>query len=142
MRFLDTNIFIRYLTGDDPAKAAACFDLFRRLNGGQETCTTCEAVIAEVVYVLASRATYNLPPAAIRDRLAPLLGLTGLRLPNRAVYLRALDLLTEHPGLDFEDCLLAAHMERAGEAELYSYDRDFDRIDGVTRLEPPLSTAG
>jgi hypothetical protein len=27
-------------------------------------------------------------------------------------------------------------MEDEGLTELYSYDNDFDRVDGVTRLEP------
>ncbi len=34
MRFVDTNIFIRYLTNDDPRKAQACFDLFQRAKQG------------------------------------------------------------------------------------------------------------
>ncbi len=136
MRFLDTNIFIRFITGDDPTKAAACLDLFQRLRSGAESCTTCEAVITEVVYVCSSRATYNLPSQAIRARLAPLLALPGLRIADKGVHLRALDLLVEHPTLDFEDMVLAAHMERSGESEIYSYDRDFDRIPGVRRIEP------
>ena len=118
MRFLDANIFIRHLTYDDPQKAAACTELFRRLDAGQETATTCEAIIAEVVYVLSSRRQYGLPPAEIRTRLAPILAVPGLRLANKCVYLRALDLFVEHRNLDFEDVLLAAHMERVGESEI------------------------
>ena len=30
MRFLDTNVFLRYLTGDDEVKAQACYELFQR----------------------------------------------------------------------------------------------------------------
>lgn len=36
MRFVDSNIFIRYLTGDDPTKARAAFDLFQRIKRGEE----------------------------------------------------------------------------------------------------------
>jgi hypothetical protein len=28
--FVDTNIFLRHLTGDDPVKAKACFEIFQR----------------------------------------------------------------------------------------------------------------
>ncbi len=136
MRFLDTNIIIRYLTRDDEAKAAACFDLFERVSRGEEEVTTCEAIITEVVYALSSRAHYGLPPDEIRARLAPVLAMRGLRLPNKQLYLRALDLYAAYPSLDFEDLLLAAYMERDGIQELYSYDRDFDRISGVRRVEP------
>lgn len=138
MKFLDTNIFLRYLTQDDPIKSAACFALFRDVRDGNADATTCEAVISEIVYVLASRVSYNLPRVDIQARLAPVLSLSGLKLPHRGTYLRALDLYVTHSALDFEDALCVAHMERAGITEIESYDRDFDRVPGITRLEPPV----
>jgi predicted nucleic acid-binding protein len=60
MRFVDSNIFLRALTGDDPVMAPACEDLFRRVDRGEEEVSTCEAVITEIVDVLSSRATYGL----------------------------------------------------------------------------------
>ncbi len=137
MKFLDSNIFLRYLTQDDPDKSAACFALFKDIREDKVKATTCEAVISEVVYVLASRVSYNLPRADIRARLTVVLGLRGLKLPHRSVYLRALDLYVAYPALDFEDALCVAHMERAGITEIESYDRDFDRVPGTTRGEPP-----
>jgi predicted nucleic acid-binding protein len=61
----------------------------------------------------------------------------GLKLPQRRSYLRALDLYQTH-GIDFEDALTAAHMERLGLTELFSYDRDFDSLKGIgfSRIEP------
>ena len=38
--------------------------------------------------------------------------------------------------LDFGDAMIAASMRLDGLATLYSYDRDFDRLADVTRLEP------
>jgi predicted nucleic acid-binding protein len=52
------------------------------------------------------------------------------------VYLTALDLIVETPSLDFTDALCAAHMERLGLSEIYTFDRDFDRINGVERVAP------
>ena len=37
MPFVDTNIFLRYLTKDDPDKAQACFELFKRAEANQVT---------------------------------------------------------------------------------------------------------
>jgi predicted nucleic acid-binding protein len=54
------------------------------------------------------------------------------------MYLRAFDIFAAHPRLDFEDAVSAAIVERMNPAELYSYDRDFDRIGEVTRIEPAL----
>ena len=57
-------------------------------------------------------------------------------MPNKRVYLVALDIFAARPSLDFEDALSVAYMQNEGIAELYSYDRDFDRISGITRIEP------
>ena len=136
MKFIDTNIFVRYLTQDDPVKAAACLALFQRVRAGQEEVTTCEAIITEVVYMLSSLTLYNLAAQDIRARLLPVLTLQNFQLPQKDVYLRALELYEMYPTLDFEDVLSVAHMEETGVQVLLSYDRDFDRMEGITRQEP------
>jgi uncharacterized protein len=137
MQFVDTNIFIRYFTRDDPEKAQACLRLFEQANHNQVTLTTSESVIAEVVFILSSRRLYNLSRQAVRMRLYPILSLQGLRLAHKRQYLRALDLYSSN-NIDFEDALSVAFMERNHIAELYSYDQDFEPIEGssITRVEP------
>ena len=135
MRFVDTNIFIRHLTRDDPEKAQACYQLFLSAQRNEVALTTSEAVIAEVVYVLSSKQLYNLPREQIRVLLYPLLTLRGFKLSGREVYLRALDVYASSD-LDFEDAIAVAHMERHQLSEIHSYDRHFDQMSGVTRLEP------
>jgi predicted nucleic acid-binding protein len=136
VRFLDTNVFVRYLTQDDPAKTRASAELIRRLELGEEEMMTSEMIIGEVAYILSARAHYGQPPAEIRDRVAPVIQAFGLRLEHKAVLLRALDLYALYPILDFEDALSVAHMESAGIDEIVSYDRGFDRVAGITRIEP------
>ncbi len=142
MTFLDTNIFLRYLTRDDEMKAEACKALFERLDRGEEQATTSESIIAEVAYVLSARtgAGYGLSPREVAGRLKPLLGLTGLKLLQKPNVRRALDVYAAHPFLDFEDALSVAHMERQNLTDITSYDADFDRVAAITRREP-LSTA-
>jgi predicted nucleic acid-binding protein len=135
MPFIDANVFIRYLTRDDPPKAEACFALFQRAKRDEITLVTTESVIAEVVYVLSSKQLYGLPRGTIRDLLYPLLSLPGLKLAYRKTYLQALDVYAGH-NVDFEDAVIVAQMERQSETELYSYDRDFDQVPGITRIEP------
>lgn len=137
MRFLDTNVVVRYLTGDDEAKAADCYRLFQRVQRGEEELLTSETVVSETAYVLSSsRLPYRLTHEEIRERFLPLLTLRGIRLPHKRVCLHALDLYAAAPFLDFEDALAVAHMEHAGVTEIFSYDQDFDRIPGVQRIEP------
>ncbi len=136
MLFLDTNIFLRYLTRDDEEKAQACFALLQAVKRGEEQVTTSEVVLAEVCYVLSSRARYGLSPADIAARLRPIISLRGFTLAHKRRFLRALDLYSSYPFLDFEDALTVAQLEQQGIRELISYDTDFDRIPGVTRQEP------
>jgi uncharacterized protein len=67
MRFVDTNIFIRYLTKDNPRKAEACFALFHRAKQGEEALTTSETVIGDVVYVLSAKDLCSPPQEEIRS---------------------------------------------------------------------------
>ena len=137
MRFLDTNVILRYVTHDDEAKGQASAELFQRVQRGEEELVTSEAIVAECAFILASRRhSYQFGRAEIRAELVPVLSLEGLTLPHKEVCLRALDLHVLFPQLDYEDALAVAHMEARGIAEVVSYDRDFDRVPGVARVEP------
>src|SRR5581483_4424214 len=83
-RFIDTNILLRYFTGDDPRKAAACLALLQRIEDGQETAITSSLVVFETAFSLYS--SYHLTRERIRDLLAPVLGLRGLRVPDRQTF--------------------------------------------------------
>lgn len=107
----------------------------QQVEAGVRTVTTSEGVIVEAVYVLSSKAVYNLPHSAIRTNPSGIITLKGLKLPNRRTYLRALDLYAS-TNLDFVDALNVAHMERAKIGTILSFDRDYDRVPGVTRREP------
>ena len=53
-RFVDTNIFLRYLTADDTLKYSKCKALFERAVSGKEILVTSGMVIAEVIWTLLS----------------------------------------------------------------------------------------
>jgi predicted nucleic acid-binding protein len=133
--FVDANIFVRLLTGDDPQKAARSLALFQRAQRGEFTLVTSESVVAEVGYVLSSRTTYQIARAAIAAALGPLIADPSLHVEHKESILRSLDLWKDS-NLDFTDCLSAEQVRRADLDGIYSYDRDFDRIPGVRRLEP------
>ncbi|MBM3130537.1 MAG: type II toxin-antitoxin system VapC family toxin [Chloroflexi bacterium] len=135
MEFLDTNIILRYLTKDDPVKAERCYELFQKVKRKEIQVVTSESVLAEVVYVLSSRALYNQPRENIRALLIPLVSWSGLKIAHRRAFLHALELYAT-TNLDFEDALSVAHMERLKINTILSYDEDFDRIKGIERREP------
>jgi predicted nucleic acid-binding protein len=133
--FVDTNIFIRFLTRDDPLKTSRCLELFQRAQRGEIVLITSESVIAETVYVLSSRMTYRMPRTDLATALRPVLAISALRIEHKASILDALARWESSP-LDFEDCLSIEHIRRTSLSDIYSYDRDFDRIPGIHRIEP------
>ena len=139
MRFLDTNVILRYLTRDDEQKAEACYQLFQKASRGEETLVTSEAIVAEVVYVLSSlRAGYRLNRSEITARLFPIIMIRGLRIPQKQIYVNALNIYASS-SFDFEDALAIAHMRQQDITQIFSYDRDFDSVPGIQRLEPQLT---
>lgn len=131
--FIDTNIFLRHLTGDDPAKAQACFQLIQDIEQGSITAWTSELVIAELVFVLHKQ--YKLDRTTVRDLLLPLISLPSLKIAHKRMYHRVFELFTDGP-LGYNDAYNAALMELNKATEIYSYDAEFDRIEGISRKEP------
>ena len=133
MRFLDTNIFIRFLTDDVPEKVDACEEIFKKAVEKQETLFTTELVIAEIVWVLES--FYELPKNEIQDKVEKILNTPNLICPHKDLILSALILYSEK-NIDYIDACNALILKENGIEELYSYDKHYDRIDWLTRLEP------
>ena len=94
-----------------------------------------DIVIFEMVYILQSQRHYGLSRSRIRQLVEPIIALRGLRLPRKSLYARAFDLYCD-TGVSFADAYNAAYMEGRGITEVYSYDTDFDRIPGISRVEP------
>ena len=132
-RFLDTTILLRYLTGDDPKKAAGALALLHRIEEGEERVATSPLVIFETVFTL--QKAYRIPRSQIRAALSDLISLRGVELPNKPVYLQALDLYTEK-NISFADAYNAAYIHAHHLNEIYSFDTDFDKIDDIIRVEP------
>lgn len=137
IQFIDTGIFLRYLTKDEQ-RYQACLTLFQQAERNQVSLLTSETVIAEIVLVLSSSKYYRLARQQIQAALSRLLLLPGLKVANRNIYLRALVLYTQHLSLDFEDCLLIAYMEQMNVQQVYSHDQSLDHITTIQRLEPAV----
>jgi predicted nucleic acid-binding protein len=136
LKLLDANVCLRYLLQDNMEQANASKVLFDRLAAGEETVFVSEAVVAEVVYVLTSRRLYGVPRAEAAGKVAALLGPQAIRLHAKAVCLRGLEVFAERSFVDFADALLVAYAESEPESLVYSFDHGFDRVEGLTRVEP------
>jgi predicted nucleic acid-binding protein len=136
--FLDTNIIIRYLTQDDPDKAARARQLLKQAEAGTVSLVISESIVVEVVQVLSSRVLYNQPRDQVASDLATILSLPKLKLANKRTCLRALTLWANAASsVDFVDALSVAQMEQQRISTVASFDQDFDRFPQIKRLEPP-----
>jgi predicted nucleic acid-binding protein len=137
---VDANYVLRFLvqpaTPEDQTMRATAAALFRRVRAGEESITTTDAVIAEVVFILSSRRHYNRPRVDVAALLRPLLQLPGFRLSGKRRCLRALDLWAARPGLSFVDALVVVRAQEL-RTPLTSFDAELARIPGVTLSEPP-----
>src|SRR5579863_8576928 len=105
MRFVDSNIFLRYVTQDHPQHQKLAASIISAILRGEEGGLTTDVHIHETVYVLASSAGYKLPHHEIANIVRPLLAMPGLKIRNKRVCLEALDIFAEHEFLDYADAL-------------------------------------
>jgi predicted nucleic acid-binding protein len=132
-QFLDTNILLRHLLADHPDQSPRATSLIAMIERGERRVTTSEFVFFETAFTLAR--TYKQPPGRIKEALLAILELPGIQLPGKGGLRRTLDLYVGL-NLPFADAYHAALMERLGIDQVISYDRDFDRVPGVERVEP------
>jgi predicted nucleic acid-binding protein len=131
--FLDTNILLRYLTRDDEQKAQRALDLLIRVERGEEKIITSSLVIFETVFTL--QRFYKVPRQRIKELILSIISLRGLHLPGKSVYYHAFDLYVTN-NISFADAYNAAYMLSEKVSNIYSWDTDFDRINGIVQLEP------
>lgn len=117
MRAIDTNILVRFLTGDDEKQANAARKV---LEGGNVFVAV--TVILEAEWVL--RAGYGFSRTEIAVALRAVGGLPGISLEDPSVIAQALEWLEE--GMDFADAL---HLARSGHCSAFvTFDRKLAKL--------------
>lgn len=133
MRFIDTNLFIRYFSRDDEEKAQKVLALLKRVEKNEEKITTTPLVIFETIFTLES--FYKVPKEEIKELMLPILNLKGLKLQDKGIFLEALDTYMKED-ISFPDAFNAVFCLKKGIKGIYSYDEDFDKIKGLKRIIP------
>jgi len=132
--FVDTNLFIRYLTNDDSILADRVEQLLNDAEAGFVQLVTTELVMAESVWVLES--SYHLTHAQIAPLIRGILATQGMDVINGDLVGKAL-VMYELQNIDFVDAYIAALMEKQGITDIYSFDRKhLSRVKSINRKEP------
>ena len=131
--FVDTNVFVRHLTGDPPRQAAAATAF---LASAEELHLT-DLVLAEIVYVLESY--YEIPRKRVAELARAIIGFPATVVADYALLLRALEVY-EIDRLDFAEAYLVACAESSPIRTIASFDRSVDRIASIARVVPGAAT--
>ncbi len=124
---IDTDVIIRYLTNDDPAKADR-FEAF--LTSGKKARIT-DVTFAEVYWTLVS--FYKIKNVDALSLLETLIASSTIE-SNTTILMATTDMLRRHR-ISFIDAYTAASAKMADKTVL-SFDHDFDKIQGIKRIEP------
>jgi predicted nucleic acid-binding protein len=130
MRFVDANVFIYILVKSPEKDYETSKRILKRIENGEETATSL-AVIQEVVDWL----EYNNRKKEIRSFLTAVnsyLTMNKLNITWNNL-LTALDDVDEHK-IDFVDALTLQTMKKNKINEIYSNDKDFDRVKWIERI--------
>lgn len=131
--FVDTNVFLRFLTNDDPAKAKRVEGLFREAVRGRIVLETSILVIAEIIWTLESY--YKLEKSVIAEKVEKILNTPNLECDEASRILFALDTYVQQ-NVDFIDAYHAFYMKDQGLTRIATYDRKhFSRIPWIQIIE-------
>ena len=131
--FIDTNILLRYLTGDDPDKYKKCRDIFKRALEKKIVLLTSDMVIAELIWTLSS--FYKVPKEEIIEKITIIINTPNLKIPNKKLISDTLILFSQE-NIDYIDAYNAVFMKHNSCTQIFSYDKDFDRLEDIMRMEP------
>ena len=123
MRAVDTNIIVRYLTGDEPEQASRARSA---IDAGDVFAAT--TVLLESEWVL--RSVYGFSAGEVAAALRAFVGLPGVSVENSTRLADALGRVEQ--GMDFADEL---HLGAAARCEaLLTFDRRFIDLAGDSRV--------
>jgi predicted nucleic acid-binding protein len=131
--FLDTTIILLHLLGHHPEQSPRATAYLERIERGELEAQIADTVIFETVFTLQRH--YHHPKEKIRDAILPLIELSGIVLPGKRRFRRVFDLYVAC-NISFADAYHAVLMEQLKLHEIVTFDREFDKVPGITRLEP------
>jgi predicted nucleic-acid-binding protein len=119
VKYIDTNVLVRVITGDDQSLATQALAKIQR--GSQNEFYILDAILVELCFVLEFH-SYNMSRNDIAEAIAALLATPQVYVG--AGSLKALDLYRQNPKLDYADCLLWAE---GGKDGVFTFDQDLSK---------------
>lgn len=138
MKFLDTNVFVyayykpkRQLSQKEKQMKEEAQKIISAISKGKEEVLLTVIHISEVVNIL----KHGMPIDQLLDLIRGLFMLDNVRILDvtKEAYFTATE-LGEDLKLEPNDALAVDFMTQNGIKEIYSFDEDFNKVEGITRL--------
>jgi predicted nucleic-acid-binding protein len=131
MPALDTNVLVRYIVQDDSGQLAAAQKLIRRCVDEQLTLFVPITVTLELEWVL--RSNFGFGKEDTVRALSDLFSAAELSFESDRALEVALELYRNKTA-DFADCVHIALAAQAGEAPLWTFDKNAAKVAGAQLL--------
>ena len=131
--YADTNLFIRFFTGDSDNQSQESKKFLDQVSKGKYELFVCDLIVAEIIYVLES--IYHLDRNEVVEKILAIAETDNTIIENRQVILGALDLY-EEKNIDFIDAYLASHSIKNNCDTVFTFDKDFRKIDFINKIIP------
>lgn len=132
---IDTGVLVGMVDSDDEHHDVA-MEIVRGMDHGDlPTARVTNYVALETLNWIHNRKRHE-KAVETYERLNQSAGFDVLHAAQKD-FTNAVTLFGTYEGLSFGDATIAAYMQREEIEHLYSFDDDFDTIQGITRLETP-----
>jgi len=126
MKGVDTNILIRFLTGDDELQAKKVYNIFKKAESEKNELFVPLLVVLELIWVLES--VYEIPRSEILDSISDLILMPILKFEHRSV-LQQFTLSAQGNRYDLADILIAHSARFQGCETVLTFDKKASKFD-------------
>ncbi len=129
---LDTNVIVRFLTGNSDDKFKGVYVFFQDIEQGKINIELKLIVLFQTIFVLKS--FYKVPKSQIVKAMKGILKFKGLKIIEKKTVVSMMEIWDSN-SIEIVDAYLIACLKKNSQNTLYSYDKDFDKFK-IKRNEP------
>ena len=130
--FIDTNVWLRFFLNDNAALSEKARKIIAGAKDGNHILITDSAMLLELAWVLFS--FYKQKKEETINILNKILAAFYVEVLDKETAKQMTEYYSQH-NMDIIDCYLLSQMSRQNIKEVFSFDRDFDKIKTIKRRE-------
>lgn len=130
--FIDTSVFIRFLTQDDEKEFVNCVKFFELVESGKVHPYTSNIVVLEIIFVLTRLYKYS-KKQVLKDIEDALLSLRNLTLIEKSDTRKAI-VYFKKLNIKYADCIISTQIPKG--TVLATYDKEFGRVKTISVARP------